>query len=666
MSNREGKKMCNLILLYKVMDNFPVIVLHSRYEETDRVEYPPRIINYPYKVYAPLDIPSRGSWIGINGKNVFASVTNQYSTVKRPGKRGRGLLVLEILGNASNARKGINYVKGELDEKYKPANFVIADPHKAFHIIYEEEIHVRELEAGKHVITPLTPLEGKEMSEKLNKIRERAKKRKKRSLKLLNERTKAESQKIDEIITKLRRIAQDHNESPNRNSICYHTPENKFEQTSASIITMHKTNVKKSKILYCQGNPCEHNFINYSHILTKEKDVTGGEIQQKTEKLAGKKIALCLTGSVASIISPKLSRELRRHGAKVKCYMTKAAKENGVSPNVMEWATGQPPVTKLSGKVEHLEDFSSVIIYPATYNTIGKIASGVADNPVTTLCGSVTKDKLIIAPAMSLDLWENPPLRKNIKRLQDLGATFVNPHFKEGIAKVAGIQEITNNLIRNVRNSRLKKRQVLILTGPTRANIDPVRYISNKSSGQLGRYLTQESIQHGCSTTLIYGPGQAKMPKGGKVLHVYSPDEMLNTTLKELEEHQYEIVIFSAAVLDFKPKKKFNKKLRSGQTLNLELEPTKKIVNKVNSKFPSLFTVGFKLEYNIQKKDLKKKGFTALKNQEADLLVANDLATLQGVYHPAYLIGKNGVIRRIQGSKRELAARIFNEIEQRI
>jgi phosphopantothenoylcysteine decarboxylase/phosphopantothenate--cysteine ligase len=179
---------------------------------------------------------------------------------------------------------------------------------------------------------------------------------------------------------------------------------------SSSTIMAVSDNLKDSKILYCSGNPCEHQFIDYSRLLSDEKVI---EVSSKTSKLAGKRIAVCLTGSVACIESPKLARELRRHGAEVTCYMTKAAVKYGVSPYVMEWATGRPVITKLTGITEHLGDYDLVVVYPATLNTISKIAQGIADNPVTTLCASVNLTRLLIAPAMNLKLYTNKLLIKN-------------------------------------------------------------------------------------------------------------------------------------------------------------------------------------------------------------------------------------------------------------
>ncbi|NIQ07771.1 MAG: bifunctional phosphopantothenoylcysteine decarboxylase/phosphopantothenate--cysteine ligase CoaBC [Candidatus Korarchaeota archaeon] len=655
--------MCNLILLYKVIDNFPIIGLHSRYEAKNRPETPPRVLKYTHRVYAPVDVPSHGSWVGINEHQVFAAITNQYSTVKRNKIRSRGILLTEALGISTSADEALTYIQEELSKDlYKTANFVIADPKKAFHLIYDEKRTLRKLGAGTHVITTLTPLDEKKMNEKMKKILSRAKSRKKRSVTLLQG---IEDTPLTGVIHRLKRISRDHKGGLSRRSICYHDPRGKMRQTSATIVVVGGETIDSSKIFYAPGNPCKHQYIDYAHLFQGES-ISDGEIRRKTGKLSGKEIAICVTGSVASIMTPKLARELRRYGAEVKGYMTKAAVEFGVSPDVMEWATGHSPVLTLSGAIEHLKDFDVVLVYPATYNTIGKLARGIADNAVMTLCGAIEKDKLLIVPAMNLKLWSSPILEENIQRLKKRGVTVINPVFAEGIAKIANIQEIVDQVVRKSQRTKLQGRQTLILTGPTRADIDPVRYISNKSTGRLGYHLTRESIQQGCKTTVIYGPGQVEMPKGADVLHVYSTKEMLETTLTELKEKTYEIVIFSAAVLDFKPEGTINKKIRSGQKLTLNLTPTPKIIEAVISKFPKLFTVGFKLDFDIERDELIDEGYNTLKKYNADIIVANDLTELHGSYHPAHLIDRHGLFKSIKASKQKLAEVLFKAIEARI
>jgi len=138
--------------------------------------------------------------------------------------------------------------------------------------------------------------------------------------------------------------------------------------------------------------------------------------------------------------------------------MTKAAVKYGVSPYVMEWATGRPVITKLTGITEHLGDYDLVVVYPATLNTISKIAQGIADNPVTTLCASVNPTILLIAPAMNLKLYTNKLLIENIEKLKRIGATFIEPRIDEGIAKVAEVNTTVDYVIKCLTMSKLRER----------------------------------------------------------------------------------------------------------------------------------------------------------------------------------------------------------------
>jgi len=175
-------------------------------------------------------------------------------------------------------------------------------------------------------------------------------------------------------------------------------------------------------------------------------------------ELRGKTIALCLTGSVAIIEAPKLARELRKkYGADVQCFMTESAIKYGVSPEIMKLMTKKPVVTELTGFTEHMIDFDLVIVYPATFNTINKIANGIADNVVTSLCGATAADKLLIAPTMNLKFYSNPILKGNLAKLKRFGVIILEPRIEEGTVKATSIEEIIDCAIRNLTASKERK-----------------------------------------------------------------------------------------------------------------------------------------------------------------------------------------------------------------
>ncbi len=342
--------------------------------------------------------------------------------------------------------------------------------------------------------------------------------------------------------------------------------------------------------------------------------------------------------------------------------MTQASVDYGISPYVMEWATKRPVISKLTGIVEHLMSYDLVVVYPATLNTINKIAQGLADNAVTTLCASTDPTRLLIAPAMSLRLYKNAILKASVEKLAKMGATFVEPRLSEGTTKVATVDTTVDHVIRCLSISRLKGRGILILTGPTRYDLDPIRHISNKSTGKPGYWLAKEAFYKGCKVKVIYGPCSVSFPSYIPSVNAYTTEDMLAATLKELEKEKYEVAIFSAAVLDFKPTTYSMEKVKSGSSWRIELEPTVKIVEEVSCRYPDLKIVGFKLEYKVLKEELIKRTQEELMKIRAFLMVANDLSEIEGEWYPACLINQRRDIKGFKGTKMELAREIFNEI----
>lgn len=174
---------------------------------------------------------------------------------------------------------------------------------------------------------------------------------------------------------------------------------------------------------------------------------------ERNKILAGKKIALCVTGSVAAIESPKIARELVRYGVEVHAYMTKGAM-GIIHPDTMEFATGNEVVTRLTGRLEHLHDFDLILIAPATANTIGKIACGIGDSVVSALVlGS--KSKVLTAPAMHGSIYDNRIVKENIAKLRRYGFKFIEPRVEEGKAKLAGRDDIIAHVLMELKKKRL-------------------------------------------------------------------------------------------------------------------------------------------------------------------------------------------------------------------
>lgn len=651
--------MCTLIFLHRFLQGFPIVTMHNRYAHIGSEEEPPTVLRGKLRVYCPLDSHSRGTWVGFNEKGLFAAVTDQHTNSESKSHRSRGLLLLDVLTSFSRASEALTYLNRELAKGYRRGNFVLADSNEAYHILHDEKEEVSALKPGVHVFTNLTMRDWVKLDDVPPDVVKHMEARRNRAVELTS---KLAPKDVNQIMEQLKSIASDHGGERGRGSICYHDARDWY--MSSSIVMAVAAYLVDSRVAYARGNPCENQFIDYSYRLFGGGQTV--EVSEKTEKLADRRVALCLTGSVACIEAPKIARELRRNGAEVTCYMTQAAIDCGVSPYVMEWATGKPVVLKLTGMTEHLPQYDLVVLHPATLNSINKIAQGVADNAVTTLCASTEPSKLLIAPAMNLKLYENQILQKNMETLKKLGATFIEPRINEGTAKVATVDTTVDHAIRCLSSGPLKDRGILILTGPTRYDLDPVRYISNKSSGKLGYCLAKEAFHRGCRVKVIYGPGSVTFPSHIPVLKVYTVEDMLAATFKELNKGTFDVAIFSAAILDFKPTAYVGEKVKSGSIWGIDFKPTPKIIDEVSKRNPELSIVGFKLEYKVTREELLERAREELLRTGASLVVANDLSEIRGDHHKASLIDPDGNVKDFEGTKTELAQVVFDKIEERL
>ncbi|WP_415282051.1 bifunctional phosphopantothenoylcysteine decarboxylase/phosphopantothenate--cysteine ligase CoaBC [Candidatus Nitrososphaera sp. FF02] len=354
------------------------------------------------------------------------------------------------------------------------------------------------------------------------------------------------------------------------------------------------------------------------------KDITGSD----GKELAGKKIVLCITGSVAAYRAVDLARLLMRHGADVHAVMSEATAATLLHPEMMKWATGNSVVTKLSGDLEHiaLADYGMsdlIIVYPCTANTMGKVAAGIDDTPVTSVLSVALGSKIpiIVAPAMHEAMYENRFIQQNVKRLQEHGVLFVGPNMEEGKAKAAEPEEVLASAI-NVFRGPLAGKRVLVTAGSTVEYIDPIRVITNTSSGKMGIAIAREAEMMGAQVSLVYGHG-TENPDVANTARVDTSEQMRSAVASELKK-KCDIVIMAAAVADYAPASRSSKKIdtRSGR-LELSLVATKKIVDEV--KKTGVFLVAFKADYGVSNEALIEKAHAKLKESGADLVIANDI-----------------------------------------
>lgn len=356
------------------------------------------------------------------------------------------------------------------------------------------------------------------------------------------------------------------------------------------------------------------------------KDIAGSE----GSELDGKKIVLCITGSVGAYRAIDLARLLIRHGADVHAVMTESTAATLLHPEMMKWATGNDVVTKLTGNLEHvmLGDYGAsdlIIVYPATANTLGKMAAGIDDTPVTSVLSVALGSKIpiIIAPAMHEAMYDNKFIQQNLDKLM-MHVKFVEPNLEEGKAKVAEPDRVVGAAIAILANGPLAGKRMLVTAGSTVEHIDPIRVITNTSSGKMGIAIAQEAERMGATVMLVYGHGSAE--PNGRAVRVSTSEEMHRAIVSELSSKKYDIVIMAAAVADFTPAKKSDKKIdtRAGK-IELSLVATKKIIDEVKKKSKAIYLVAFKADYNVSDSALIEKAHKKLLESGADMIVANDL-----------------------------------------
>ncbi len=377
-----------------------------------------------------------------------------------------------------------------------------------------------------------------------------------------------------------------------------------------------------------------------------------------------RRIVLGLTGSAAIIRAPELAREFSRWGAEVRAVMSPSAAQL-LSPTLMQWATGAEVVTSLTGRLEHLELSEwadAVVVAPATASTLGKLAWGIADTPVTaTVIASAGLGKpIFLAPAMHASMYLSAPVQEAVARLREKGFLFVGPVLSEGRAKMAEIREILTWVMFH-RPQDLKGLRVVVTAGPTLEPIDRIKVISNPSSGKMGIAVARMAALRGAEVTLIYGPGTEPPPQGLKVIRVKTTQEM-KEALEEEVRRGADVVVAAAAAQDLRVERPFEGKLRSTETVELRLVPAPRVADGVKALSPTTFLVGFKAEYGVPEEELVSRAEEKLR-AGFDLVVANDLSLPGAGFgedtNEVTLVHRSGR-EKMKGRKEEIAHRILD------
>ena len=392
------------------------------------------------------------------------------------------------------------------------------------------------------------------------------------------------------------------------------------------------------------------------------------------------KVAVGVTGGISAYKVAELVRELQQKGLEVQVIMTAHAQEF-VRPLTFAALTGQKVITQMFGSqqqeanvesaIEHIAVAQSIdllVVAPATADVLAKMAQGIADDFLTTLY-LATRAPVVVAPAMNVNMWEHPATQENLDRLRQRGVRIVEPDSgylacgMMGPGRLASTSAIVERVaeVLGLRQD-LKNEVVLVTAGPTREAIDPVRYISNRSSGKMG-YAVAEAVQRrGARTLLVSGPTALRPPEGVELIPVTTAAEMRAAVLERLPEAT--VVIKAAAVADFRPQQRAPQKIRkTNKTFPLLLEPTADILSEIVRQKGDRIVVGFAAETE----NLAASARAKLKAKHLDLIAANDVSQAEsGIdsdYNTVTILGRNGLERHLPRlNKIEVANEILNEV----
>ena len=352
------------------------------------------------------------------------------------------------------------------------------------------------------------------------------------------------------------------------------------------------------------------------------------------KNLHNKKILFIICGGISAYKSLETIRLFKKNGAEIKTILTSSAKEFVTPLSITSLSQGKVYTDLFNVENETEMDHISlsrwadvIVVAPTTANTISKLAQGTTDDLASTVILASNKD-IYLAPAMNVRMWEHKSTKMNLKKLKDYGYKLIGPEIGDmacgeyGEGKMSEPLKIANELNQFFLNqSQNKKFKALVTAGPTNEYIDPVRFITNKSSGKQGYELAKCLSKKGFDTTLISGPTNLEVEKDIKLIKVETADEMFTATQDNLP---VDVAIFSAAVSDFKVKNKSQTKIKKEEALNLNLEKNVDILNYIsnhNSRRPEI-VIGFAAETNEVLKNAEEK----LNKKNCDWIISNDVS----------------------------------------
>lgn len=385
---------------------------------------------------------------------------------------------------------------------------------------------------------------------------------------------------------------------------------------------------------------------------------------EKSKRLRGKTIVIGITGSIAAVECFSLIRDLIRHGASVIPVMTPEATKLA-APDAIEFASGKKPIVDLSGQTEHIKYLGDstaadlFVVYPATANTISKMANGIDDTSVTSFATVALGSRIpiMVAPAMHQYMFDNPAVVRNMQTLESWGVNIIGPH-KDGIrAKVASKDEIIEWSIRCLSRDDLNGKRILVIGGRSEEPLDSMRIITNRSTGKMAHDIAIRAFERGAKVDLWMGACNSSLPE-------YIPTKRFATVsdligMLDMVDHDY--VIVPAALADFAPDSK-DGKIPSDQAYDMLLNPVPKVLPLLCKKCDKV--IGFKAESGLKKSELEEKAKSRMELYGLSAIVANDVDSVGKNSTSMILITKEES-KDITGTKMEIADAILNLCAER-
>lgn len=387
---------------------------------------------------------------------------------------------------------------------------------------------------------------------------------------------------------------------------------------------------------------------------------------EKSTKLRGKTIVMGITGSIAATECFGTIRELVRHGADVYPVLTEAAAKL-VAPDALEFASGHKPVTELTGRTEHVDMVGSslsadlFLIYPATANTISKIACGIDDTTVTSMATVAIGAGIpvAIAPAMHESMYRNPAVAENMEKLRSWGVDFIGPRTDGVRAKVASREEVVAWTFRMLSNNYLSGKRLLVIGGRSEEPIDSMRIITNRSTGMMAVALATRAFERGADVELWMGGCSVELPD-------YIPTrrfERVSDLAEMVEGVDHNIVLVPAALADFTPHEFTEGKIASDSGFELGLDPVPKVLPMVRSKCDTV--IGFKAESGLTRDELVSRARSRLEKYGLAAVIANDVDVV-GMKSSSAILVTGDSAKDISGTKAEVSDAILDFCVNRV